>query len=108
MSCATCHHPSKGFSDGLRFSKGVDGQTGTRNSPTVINTAFNYFQFWDGRAPSLEEQAKGPIENPVEMATNHAACVEKIAAVEGYKPLFVAAFGTRRARFDEIGEHRIR
>jgi len=104
VSCATCHHPSKGFTDNLVFSKGVDGKTGNRNAPTVINTAFNYFQFWDGRAPSLEEQAKGPIENPVEMATTHAAVVETIAGVEGYKPLFKSAYGDTTVNIDRIAK----
>ncbi len=71
VSCATCHHPDKGFTDQLKFSKGVDGQEGSRSAPTVINTAFGYFQFWDGRAPTLEAQAGGPIENPIEMAGSH-------------------------------------
>lgn len=104
VSCATCHHPSKGFTDNLVFSKGVGGKAGNRNAPTVINTAFNYFQFWDGRAPSLEEQAKGPIENPVEMATTHAAVVKSIAAVEGYKPLFEAAYGDASVDMDRIAK----
>ena len=67
VSCATCHDPNKGFTDQQPVSNGIGGQTGARNSPTVINSAFNIFQFWDGRAPSLEEQAKGPIANPIEM-----------------------------------------
>jgi len=102
VSCATCHHPSQGFSDGLKTSRGVDGQTGARNAPTVINTAFNYFQFWDGRSPSLEDQAKGPIENPIEMATTHEAVVEKLGQIEGYKPHFSAAFGSDKVDIDRV------
>ncbi len=104
VSCATCHDPAKGFTDQARVSTGVDGKTGTRNAPTVVNTAFNIFQFWDGRAPSLEAQAKGPIENPVEMATTHAAVVTKIAAVAGYKPHFRAAFGGEEVTIDRIAQ----
>jgi len=102
VSCATCHAPDKGFTDNLKVSKGVDGKTGTRSAPSVLNSAFNYFQFWDGRAPSLEEQSKGPIENPVEMATTHAAVVEKLSGVAGYKPYFVAAFGSDEINIDRI------
>ena len=67
VSCATCHDPAKGFADGLPVAVGVGGKKGTRNSPTVVNAAFYELQFWDGRAETLEEQAKGPIINPVEM-----------------------------------------
>jgi cytochrome c peroxidase len=104
VSCATCHDPAKGFTDQAPVSTGVEGKKGTRSAPTVVNTAFNLFQFWDGRSPSLEEQAKGPIENPVEMATTHAVCVKKIAEVVGYKPLFRAAFGTEEVTIDRIAQ----
>ncbi len=104
VSCASCHHPNKGFGDGRKVSAGVGGQLGGRNAPTVINTSFNYFQFWDGRAPTLEEQAKGPIENPIEMGTTHEAVVEKISGIDGYKPLFVAAYGTDEVNIDRIAQ----
>src|SRR5579871_4952792 len=55
VSCASCHDPAKGFSNGEQFATGVEGKKGGRNSPTVINAAFNRYQFWDGRAKSLEE-----------------------------------------------------
>jgi cytochrome c peroxidase len=67
ISCASCHNPIYGFGDNKAFSIGVYGREGTRNSPSIYNTAYNKFQFWDGRASSLEEQALGPIKNPVEM-----------------------------------------
>jgi cytochrome c peroxidase len=102
VSCATCHDPKRGFTDQRPFSEGVDGKTGTRNSPTVINTAFGNFQFWDGRAPSLEEQAKGPIENPVEMAHTLEGARGKIAAIGGYRPYFVAAFGDAEVTVDRM------
>ncbi len=73
ISCASCHGPQMGFTDTRPVSLGVGGKQGTRHSPTVINSAYSSLQFWDGRASSLEEQAKGPIANPVEMATSHAA-----------------------------------
>jgi len=66
LSCASCHalSPDKAGSDGRAVSVGIDGQQGTRNAPTVLNAAFQRALFWDGRAGSLEEQAKGPITNP--------------------------------------------
>lgn len=67
VSCATCHELSTGGVDRLQYSKGVDGQLGGVNAPTVYNAALNFAQFWDGRATTLEEQAAGPPLNPVEM-----------------------------------------
>jgi len=104
ISCSSCHDPAKGFTDQKRVSNGVDGKTGARNAPTVINTAFNIFQFWDGRSPSLEEQAKGPIANPVEMASTLDVCVESIAKVKGYGPYFEKAFGDSVVTVDRIAQ----
>ena len=67
ISCATCHDPAKGWSNGDAFGVGIKGQKGGRNSPTVINAAYFPLQFWDGRAKELEGQALGPIQNPIEM-----------------------------------------
>lgn len=94
ISCATCHNPDKGWSDNSPVSTGIKGQQGTRNAPTVINATYMLSQFWDGRAPTLEEQAKGPLINPVEMGQpNHDAVVEKVKSIPGYQPLFQKAFG---------------
>ncbi len=94
VSCASCHDPAKGFSNGEQFATGVEGKKGGRNSPTVINTAYQKFQFWDGRAQSLEEQALGPIQNPIEMNLTLDAVVAKVKAIEGYKKQFQQVFGT--------------
>ena len=94
ISCAFCHNPVAGFADPNQTSVGVGGKRGGRQSPTVYNTAFNPFQFWDGRAGSLEEQAIGPIHNPVEMAETHEHVVPKIAKINGYKEEFKKVFGT--------------
>lgn len=94
VSCATCHDPAKGYSNGDQFATGVEGKKGGRNSPTVINTAFQKFQFWDGRAGTLEEQALGPIQNPIEMNLTLDAVVAKLNAIEGYKKQFQQVFGT--------------
>jgi cytochrome c peroxidase len=105
VSCATCHAPESGFSDGKKTSVGVRGQTGARNAPTVINRAFSTVQFWDGRAASLEEQAKGPVMNPIEMAMpSHEVIVEKLTKIQGYKPLFARAFGTDQITIDRVAQ----
>lgn len=93
VSCASCHDPKKGWSNGEATAEGVDGQRGGRSSPTVLNTAYQRFQFWDGRAGSLEEQALGPIANPIEMNLPIEDAVKKIAAIEGYEKQFQAVFG---------------
>src|SRR6478672_558810 len=93
ISCAFCHNPGTGFADARQFSIGAFGTAGGRQAPTVYNTAFNPFQFWDGRATSLEEQAIGPIHNPIEMAETHETVVPKIAKIPGYQKQFRAVFG---------------
>lgn len=104
VSCASCHDPKKGWTDQAAVSSGIHGQKGTRNAPTVLNSAYMFFQFWDGRAKNLEEQAKGPIENPLEMGHTHVNCVEGIKKIEGYKPYFKKAFGTEEVTIDKIGQ----
>ncbi|MEX0703054.1 MAG: cytochrome c peroxidase [Planctomycetales bacterium] len=94
VSCASCHDPEKGWSNGDAFATGVGGQRGGRSAPTVINSAYHVFQFWDGRAGSLEEQALGPIANPIEMNLPIAECVEKLNGVSGYREQFQKVFGT--------------
>ena len=93
VSCNTCHDVNKGGVDGLATSKGINGQFGGRNAPTVLNAAYLSAQFWDGRAPTLEEQAKGPLTNPIEMGMkDHDAVVAKIKSIKGYHNLFAKAF----------------
>ncbi|MEX5217852.1 MAG: cytochrome-c peroxidase [Nitrospiraceae bacterium] len=93
ISCAFCHNPGTGFADARQFSIGAFGTAGGRQSPTVYNTGFNTVQFWDGRAGSLEEQAIGPIHNPVEMAETHHTVVPKISKIPGYQKQFQLIFG---------------
>ncbi|MGB9197261.1 MAG: cytochrome-c peroxidase [Terriglobales bacterium] len=102
ISCASCHGPETGFTDRGSVSTGVGGKKGSRHSPTVINSAYNEVQFWDGRAPSLEEQAKGPIANPVEMATTHEAAVARIQADPKYVALFKQAWRTDHITIDLV------
>jgi cytochrome c peroxidase len=93
VSCATCHDPDFGFADPKPVSVGVQEKTGTRNSPTVINAAYYSVQFWDGRAPSLEKQAEGPVQNPVEMAHTLQGVAERLMADPSYRAQFASAFG---------------
>lgn len=102
VSCATCHAPDKGFADGKKVSEGIGGQKGTRNAPTVLNAVFYEFQFWDGRAASLEEQAKGPLVNPVEMGNaSHDDVVKTVRAIPEYQAAFKSAFG-REPSIDDV------
>lgn len=94
ISCASCHDPAKGFSNGERFATGVGGAKGGRSSPSVINAAYYAQQFWDGRAATLEDQALGPIQNPIEMAMTLEAVVAKLNKIDGYKSQFQKVFGT--------------
>jgi cytochrome c peroxidase len=93
ISCATCHDPALGWSDKGPTSKGIAGQMGGRRSPPVSNSAYNPLQFWDGRSPSLEDQAKGPIQNPIEMGNTHQAMIRTVADIPGYVEEFRRVFG---------------
>ena len=96
VSCATCHNPEKGWTDGpLPTSVGIDGQVGGRNAPTVLNTVYGRTMFWDGRAPSLEGQAQGPIQNPIEMGKqSYKEIIERLRTISGYREQFQKVFGT--------------
>lgn len=105
ISCNTCHDISNGAAgmDGLPTSIGIGKQKGGRNAPTVWNARFLSVQFWDGRAPNLVEQAKGPITNPIEMGMKtHDLAVDRIRQIKGYKPYFKEAFGTEEINIDNM------
>jgi cytochrome c peroxidase len=110
VACASCHAPEKAFADGAAFSTGINSQKGGRSAPTVINRAYSTQQFWDGRAASLEDQAKGPIANPIEMMTEknadaaHAAVVKRLKASPGYVSHFEKVFGTREFNIDHVAK----
>jgi len=93
VSCATCHDPAKGWADAAPVSTGIDGQMGGRSAPTVINRVFGLTQFWDGRAASLEDQAVGPIANPIEMGFTLDEAVARLGKIPGYTLQFKAVFG---------------
>ncbi|NDV13436.1 cytochrome-c peroxidase [Crenobacter caeni] len=93
VSCNSCHNLATYGVDNLSFSMGHKGQFGGRNSPSVLNAALLKPHFWDGRAKDAEEQAKGPIMNPVEMAIPHEAyAVERIASIPEYRTQFARVF----------------
>ncbi len=96
LSCAGCHFPSQAFDDTSRFSIGIDGIRGTRNAMPIFNHAWNTTDkfFWDGRALGLEEQAFGPVTNPIEMHDTWPNAVSKLQSDASYPSLFLAAFGT--------------
>ncbi len=102
VSCASCHDPSEGFTRHTQFGVGINGQEGGRNSPVSYNRILSGTQFWDGRAASLEEQAKGPIANPIEMGNTHEKAVETIGKIEGYRLQFERIFGTDGVTIDNI------
>jgi cytochrome c peroxidase len=102
VSCATCHNPQLAFTDGAPVSTGAQTRKGARNAPTIINRAYSLAQFWDGRAASLEEQAKGPIADPLEMGNTLQAVVDRLQALQGYRVLFARAFGNREITIDRV------
>jgi cytochrome c peroxidase len=96
IACATCHQPENGYSEREPHSTGIRGQVGARKAPSILNQAWTVYPnfFWDGRADSLEAQALGPIENPIEMGISHDKMVEQVSAIKGYATYFARAFGT--------------
>ena len=92
ISCNSCHIVGLGGVDMMETSLGHRWQHGGRNAPTVLNAVFNTAQFWDGRAKDLEQQAGGPMVNPVEMATTHQHVVEQLSGIPGYVAVFQKAF----------------
>lgn len=88
VACATCHDLGRAGIDGRRTAVGVGGKVGTVNTPTVFNSGFNVCQFWDGRAPTLEEQAAGPVHNPIEMASDWPEVVGKLGQDRSYRNEF--------------------
>jgi cytochrome c peroxidase len=96
QSCASCHNQAFAFTDnGRRFSEGIDGVEGTRNSMAIFNAGWMPELFWDGRKEGLEEQALEPVTNPIEMHESWPRAVEKLKDHPNYSGLFFDAFGTR-------------
>ena len=94
VSCATCHRPELGYTDGRAVAEGIGGRRGTRNSMSLLNVIYNPAQFWDGRVDTLEEQALEPLVNPVEMGNRSVEeVVERLRQDAGYRAEFQRAFG---------------
>lgn len=105
VSCNSCHDVSKGGEDQKSVSVGINGLKGKRSAPTVWNAAYQSVQFWDGRAPSLEEQAKGPLVNPIEMGMkDHQAVIDRIAKISEYQKRFKKVFGTEKITIDHVAQ----
>jgi len=93
-----------GWSDAGPTSKGIKGQMGGRRAPPVSNAAYSPLQFWDGRSPSLEDQAKGPIQNPIEMGNTHEAMIRTVADIPGYVKLFKDVFGVGPITVQQVAD----
>ena len=93
IACASCHHPSMGWAEAKPVSTGIHRQKGGRSAPTIVNRALGATQFWDGRAKTLEDQALGPMANPIEMGFTPEGAAERLNAIEGYRIQFEAVFG---------------
>lgn len=92
LSCASCHNIGRGGVDGRKFSSGIGGALGKINAPTVFNSAFSLAQFWDGRAPTLEAQVAGPLHNPIEMGSNWAQVLGRLAQDDKMVAAFASAY----------------
>ncbi|MDH5734509.1 MAG: cytochrome-c peroxidase [Gammaproteobacteria bacterium] len=105
VSCNSCHNVMEGGDDSRPNSMGVNGQTGGRGAPTVWNAAFYSTQFWDGRANTLEDQAIGPMTNPIEMGMkNHDLVMQRVRKMSGYQEMFKKAFGDSAMTIDQAAK----
>lgn len=104
MACASCHDPDLGWADGRTTSFGLNRQPLTRNAPTVLNAAFQKQFFWDGRAESLEVQARHVMLNPAEMAGTEERVVATLSALPAYRQAFADAFGCEDITFDLVSK----
>lgn len=102
MACASCHDPDLGWSDGRTTSFGLDRRPLARNAPTLLHAAFQERLFWDGRAGSLEEQARGVLLNPQEMGGEEGAIVAELSRLPAYREAFTAAFGCDEISLDLV------
>ncbi|GJM25742.1 MAG: hypothetical protein DHS20C16_21570 [Phycisphaerae bacterium] len=106
VSCATCHIPKHAFSELTSVSTGIDGQKGGRKAPSFINQAWTIYPhfFWDGRAGSLEEQALGPVANPIEMGNTVEKMIDSLNEIKPYAAYFKEAFGTPEVTKDRVAK----
>ncbi len=106
ISCATCHRFDLGGADAKPTAIGTADLANPShlNTPTMLNTAFSHYLFWNGRSESLEDQAKGPMQAPFEMAITPEAAERRLAATKNYPPLFQKVFGSSAITFDKIAD----
>ncbi|MBI4421556.1 MAG: c-type cytochrome [Gemmatimonadetes bacterium] len=102
VACATCHVPEHAFSDGRPFAIGIGGAVGRRNAPTLLNRAYGGSFFWDGRAPTLEEQALLPMMSPLELGNTHEEIVRRLGVNRDYRRRFARAFNDRRITIERV------
>lgn len=102
LSCATCHDPRRGYSNARQYGIGIGGRIGGRNVPTALNAAYSDTQFWDGRAKSLEEQARGPMLHPAEMGATEAHVLSTLGADPAYRASFRKVFGPGKITLDRV------
>ncbi len=106
VACATCHRPDNAFSEPTPHSTGIRGQQGSRKAPTFVDEAWTLAPvfFWDGRASSLQDQAKGPMANPIEMGNTHPKVVATVSGLPGYRTLFRQVYGDDRIDIDRVAD----
>jgi len=102
LTCASCHAIDQGGDDNLQTSTGIRGQKGPINSPTVLNSGYNFRQFWDGRAPTLDEQARGPVEADIELGAVWETVVTNLSKDDVLKEHFEEVFGTSEITEDRV------
>ena len=103
MSCASCHAPDRDWQDGIATAIGRDGRILARRTPTLLNAAWGFPFFWDGRADTLEQQAVMPIQAPGEMNLPHVQAIARIAAVPSYRQAFAQSYGAEGVTINTIG-----
>lgn len=104
IACSSCHNPELAFGDGVKNAFGHNRQTGTRNSPHLLSVAWQDSYFWDGRAQSLEQQALGPIENPIEMAGKRKDIERKLNKDKSIKSMFKQAYGIDKIKLEDVAK----
>jgi len=102
VSCESCHMLEAGGADPRRVSIGIKAQEGNVQSPTVFNSRFNFKQFWNGRADTLQEQAHQPVHNPVEMGADAELVEKRLNALSSYKKAFKRVYGTSKVRYEDV------
>jgi cytochrome c peroxidase len=102
IACASCHEPQLGWGDGKRVANGHDRKMGARNSMSLLNVGYYEKYFWDGRANSLEDQAKFPVKDHIEMNLEIKVMEKKIKSYKGYEPMFEKAFGNKEINLEKI------